>query len=503
MACKINTLLFIFLFVVQACISQMKNKDTYRSNETDRQPAVAGTFYPADSAALMAALEEAFSHAQPKKTTVPVLAIISPHAGYVYSANVAASAFNQIDASKTYEHIFVIGSSHRVQFDGASVYTSGNYVTPLGSIKTDLLGKELAQKDGFTDNAAPHQNEHCLEVQLPFLQYVLKNNFSMVPIILGTQSTAVCRKIATALKPYLNEKNLFVISTDFSHYPSYEIAKSVDSLMAAAVMSNTPEKLIEAVNDIEHRSTPDLLTGMCGWTSVLTLMNMSSDVPGMTIRKVDYRNSGDSPAGDKTRVVGYVALAFEAALPASPDSEFVLTGQEKQTLLALARHSIEEFVTHKRIPPADPNMLTPNLKSHSGAFVSLHIQKDLKGCVGTFRNDRPLYQNIQEMAVAAATKDYRFKPVTPGEIPSLQIEISVLTPMRKISSIDEIVLGKHGIYIKKDRKSGTLLPQVAADQGWTKEEFLGYCARDKAGLGWDGWKSAEIFIYEALIFNDK
>jgi len=113
-----------------------------------------------------------------------------------------------------------------------------------------------------------------------------------------------------------------------------------------------------------------------------------------------------------------------------------------------------------------------------------------------------LYQNVQEMAVAAATSDYRFNPVSASELPSIDIEISVLSPMRKISSVDEIVLGKHGIYIRKDGRSGTLLPQVATDRKWTTEEFLGYCARDKAGLGWNGWKDAEIFVYEAIVFSE-
>jgi AmmeMemoRadiSam system protein A len=115
----------------------------------------------------------------------------------------------------------------------------------------------------------------------------------------------------------------------------------------------------------------------------------------------------------------------------------------------------------------------------------------------------PLFQVVQEMAVAAAVQDYRFQPVQLSEMNDLDIEISVLTPMRKVSSIDEIELGKHGIYIKKGAQGGTFLPQVAKETGWTKEEFLGHCAQDKAGIGWDGWKGAEIFVYEALVFGEQ
>jgi hypothetical protein len=107
------------------------------------------------------------------------------------------------------------------------------------------------------------------------------------------------------------------------------------------------------------------------------------------------------------------------------------------------------------------------------------------------------------MAIASSTQDTRFLPVESKEIPELEIEISVLTPMRRISSIDEFVLGKHGIYMRKGYRSGTFLPQVAAETGWTKEEFLGHCAQDKAGFGWNGWKDAELFVYEALVFGEE
>ena len=504
MNCKIirQTLFIIFLFVVHACNGQMKSKEE-QSRQIDREPAVAGSFYPADSIALRSSLKEAFSKAEPQKTSGNVLAIISPHAGYVYSAKVAASAFNQIDASKKYEHIFVIGSSHKSQFDGASIYTCGDYITPLGHIKSDPIGKELVKNNKvFTDNTSPHLGEHTVEVQLPFLQYLMKDKISVVPIILGTQSPNVCWKIANALKPYFNENNLFIVSTDFTHYPDYETAKKVDGFMADAILSNSPEKLISAVNDIEKRNSPNLLTGMCGWTSVLTLMNISSTLPTVTVIKIDYQNSGDTKYGDKSRVVGYVALAFESQKKLANENSFHLTDTEKQTLLALARTSITQYIKDKGKSTIDENNITPAIKSKCGAFVSLHIKGDLRGCIGTFRTDKELYQNIQEMAISAATSDYRFDPVSVEELNSLDIEISVLTPMRKISSTEEIILGKHGIYIKKGGQSGTLLPQVATDRNWTKEEFLGYCSRDKAGLGWNGWKNADIYIYEAIVFSE-
>jgi uncharacterized protein (TIGR00296 family) len=107
------------------------------------------------------------------------------------------------------------------------------------------------------------------------------------------------------------------------------------------------------------------------------------------------------------------------------------------------------------------------------------------------------------MTLAAATRDPRFAPVESPELEYIEIEISVLTPLRKINSIEEFELGKHGIYMTKDGKSGTYLPQVASETGWTTEEFLGHCSREKAGLGWEGWKSADLFIYEAVVFREE
>jgi len=319
---------------------------------------------------------------------------------------------------------------------------------------------------------------------------------------LGTRSPEVCRKIAIALKPYFNERNLYIISSDFSHYPESRLAKEVDAYMAEAVISNNPQKLIDAVEDIETRNTPNLLTGMCGWTSVLTLLYMSSETQDMTIRKVDSQNSGDIERGDKSKVVGYVALSFEKKAKPAEEEPFTLSRKEETTLLSIARETIISYVRNREIPSVDPALLTATMKKTAGAFVTLHINGDLRGCIGTFRADRPLYKVVQDMAISAAVNDTRFESVSVPEIGKLQIEISVLTPMRKITSIDEIILGKHGIYIRKGRFTGTLLPQVATGRNWTREQFLGYCSRDKAGLGWDGWKDAELFIYEALVFQE-
>ncbi|OQX78351.1 MAG: hypothetical protein B6D61_05750 [Bacteroidetes bacterium 4484_249] len=164
---------------------------------------------------------------------------------------------------------------------------------------------------------------------------------------------------------------------------------------------------------------------------------------------------------------------------------------------------MEQYVKTGTVPELNPDDYSDNLKVRAGAFVTLNENQRLRGCIGHFEADKPLYQIVQDMAVAAATQDPRFQPVDKRELDDIEIEISVLTPMKKIDSVDEIKLGRDGIYIKKGFRAGTFLPQVATETGWDLEQFLGHCARDKAGIGWDGWRDADIYTYQALVFGEK
>jgi MEMO1 family protein len=472
-------------------------------NQSDRQPAVAGQFYPSDPAELKSQLKTLFSQATRAKDTGKIVAVIAPHAGYVYSGTVAASGFNQLDPSSEYENIFVIGSSHHVAFDGASVYRQGNFAMPSGIVKvnTELAGQLIKKNSFFSDRTDAHEREHSVEVMLPFLQYRFKKDFKIVPIVLGTQSSEMCRKIADALRPYFGSKNLFVVSTDFSHYPSYDDAVKVDKTTASSIMSNSPEKLLQTLASNEKKGISKLATSLCGWTSVLTLLYITQQNPAISISLIDYKNSGDAGFGDKNRVVGYNAIVFSLG-EKMEKKQFILSEKDKKDLLSIARGTVKQYIETRKVPAVDAASLSENLKTNCGAFVTLHKNRALRGCIGRFEPNEPLYKVVQQMAVASSTEDYRFSPVEPKEIGNLVIEISVLTPMRKISSIDEIEMGKHGIYIKKGVRGGTFLPQVAQETGWTKEEFLGHCAQDKAGIGWNGWKDADIYTYEALVFSE-
>lgn len=476
---------------------------TAQEHLQDRSPAVAGQFYPRQKDELTATLKDLFSKAVPSKNFRDVVAIIAPHAGYVFSGEVAASAYNQIDPAREYENIFILGPSHHVGFDGASVYSKGNFITPLGTVQVNrkLAARLMKEHAEIVDRDDAHMYEHSIEVQLPFLQYRLKKNFRIVPIAIGSNDPGTCKKIAEALRPFFNIRNLFVVSTDFSHYPSYDDALKVDSVTAAAVLSNSPASLLRTLSANEQRHIPNLATSMCGWACVLTMLDMTQGNPDLSMTPIEYRNSGDSPMGDKDRVVGYYAI--EVSLKEKKEKPpFNLGDRDKRSLLAIARKTIVEYTAKHRVPMIDTMALSPNARMVCGAFVTLNKHNVLRGCIGRFDASAPLYRVVQEMAIAAATQDHRFPQVEPAEVNELEIEISVLTPMRRISSIDEIKLGRHGIYIRKGSRSGTFLPQVATGTGWSKEEFLGHCAQDKAGIGWDGWKNAEIYVYEAIVFGE-
>ena len=492
------------VFFMLVCHTGMFNLLAQVDMETnvDREPVVAGRFYEGDKNKLKAEVKEFLSPQDKSGYLEEIIALIVPHAGYVFSGKVAGMGYKAIDPDKEYKNIFVIGSSHYSWFEGASVYNKGDCLTPLGRVKVnkEIANELISGSKYFSFNPEAHSKEHSLEVQLPFLQVQLHKPFKIVPIVLGTQDTYVCRKLAKELKKYFVPGNLFVISSDFSHYPDYNTAVKEDKTTADAILSNDPDKLIKVVQEVKRMHDPNLLTPLCGWTSVLTLMYMTEGDKDIEYKHLGYMNSGDVPYyGDKQRVVGYNAIAVVK----KSNDEFSLNDKQKKMLLDVAHDELAKVVgaeSNIKLPPED--VLDKEVGAHAGAFVSLYNHGQLRGCIGQFIGDKPLWRTVKEMTDASATRDTRFYPVSKDELDDIKIEISVLTPLKKINDISEIKLGRDGIYIKKGYYSGTFLPQVATKTGWTLEEFLGHCARDKAHIGWDGWKDADIYTYRAIVFSD-
>ncbi len=483
--------------------------ETFSQNKTtDRQPVAAGKFYSSDKQTLAADISGLFESGKKSPAGWNVRAIITPHAGYVFSGKIAAEAFQSIPRNSVYKNIFIIGSSHVMSFEGASVYNSGDYITPLGKITVnrEIADRLIHDNKVFNFPVDAHAQEHSIEVQIPFIQYYFKETPPIVPIIIGTHNESTVRKIAEALRPYFTDENLFVISSDFSHYPSYSNANRTDNITAQSIESGKPEKFLYTLKMNSEELVPGLATSMCGWTSGLALLYLTEGNKNIEIKHIDYCNSGDSRFGNKNEVVGYHAFAVidkqeKTEKSGDNSTDIVFTKAEKNLLFKIAEGSIRTMLyENKRISP-DEKEMTENLKKQLGVFVTLKVNGALRGCIGRFISSDPLYLVVRESSLSSAFEDPRFTPLTKEEFEKTEIEITVLGPLKKINDISEIVLGKHGIYIKKGLRSGTMLPQVATENKWTVEDFLGYTSRDKAGIGWTGWKDAEIFIYEGVVLR--
>lgn len=483
------------LFTIIAIIMMINTCNGQQSEPVVRPATQANRFYTGDARELSEEVDSFLALHRGGTIYHHVAAVIVPHAGYYFSGRVAASAYMSVPADQPYKRIFLLGPSHHEWLDGASVNSEADYyATPLGNVKVDReTARSISDADSvFSYQPKAHDREHCLEVQLPFLQRRLGDVPPIVPIIISTNDFNKLKRIAHVLKPYFTEENLFVISSDFSHYPSYEDACEVDALTGKAIETGSVEAFIAALEQNARSGKRNLATSACGELAIATLMLMMDG--SYEVKHLMYQNSGDADNHDHSRVVGYHSFAIVR----KSDAGFALSDDEKRLLKEIALTSIKDSLAGKEISHSSP--LTTHLSAKCGAFVSLHKHGRLRGCIGHFGEDIPLHEIVAEMARAAAFEDPRFMPVTADELADIDIEISVLTPMRRIESLDEFELHRHGIYIRKGYRSGTFLPQVADEVNWTKEEFVSHCAQDKAGIGWDGWKDAELYVYEAIVF---
>ena len=470
------------------------------STESIIRPATqANRFYEGDPKKLSEEVDSFLARHNGCESDQDVAALIVPHAGYYYSGNVAAKAYMQLNPERKYKRIFLLGPSHHAWLNGASVNSQADYyATPLGQVAVDKeTAQQLIEADKvFTFQEEVHTQEHCLEVQLPFLQRRLGEVPPIVPIIIATNDFGRLKQMATVLRSYFNKENLFVISSDFSHYPCYEDAISVDGKTGKAIENGDVNELIATVEANAANGIKGLATSACGLFPIVTLMLMLDN--SYEVRHLLYQNSGDIDKQGRDRVVGYHAFAIVRKAD-QQGKDFHLSEEDKKALKQIAAESIKAQLDGRNFDTS-LSASQSSLLCKCGAFVSLHKQGHLRGCIGHFGEDVPLYEIVAEMARAAAFEDPRFLNVTREEFDDLEIEISVLTPMRRIYSLDEFEFHRHGIYIRKGFNSGTYLPQVADEVNWSKEEFVSHCSQDKARLGWDGWKDAELYVYEAIVF---
>jgi AmmeMemoRadiSam system protein B/AmmeMemoRadiSam system protein A len=463
--------------------------------EEIRPPAVAGSFYTSNTEALLSQIQDFLKNIPPKTVPGKIIALISPHAGYTYSGQVAAYGYKLISGKK-YDTVVIIAPSHRARFHGASVYPHGAYQIPPGLIPVDTaMARELMEQDAsisYIEQA--HTQEHSLEVQLPFLNVVL-GDFKLLPIVIGSYDFATCEKISESIYRVVKDKNVLIIaSSDLSHFHPYDTAVELDTIVIDHVKKLTTKELFQDISSNKSEA--------CGAGPVITTMLLAKKLGATSSELLSYANSGDV-TGDKSGVVGYMSAVLYNNLGGTSTEEPVidkgLSNNEKETLHKIARSAIEaKWIKNKHTPI---EITSETLKEHRGAFVTLHKKGKLRGCIGYIRAQKSLHETIREMALAAAFQDTRFNPLTRDELKDVDIEISVLTPLEKIDSIEEIEVGKHGIYITKGVYSGLLLPQVATEYGWDRKSFLEHTCT-KAGLDKEAWneEDTEIYIFSADIF---
>lgn len=458
---------------------------------TVRQMAVAGQFYPADREELGRVVKTNLAAAPEVKTNGTIKMIIVPHAGYDYSAGVATLAYKALAGQKI-KRVYLLGNSHHAYFPGLVVDSHDFWETPLGRVPVDTKKvKDLAAASPlFKINDAPHQPEHGLEVQLPFLQTVLGADFKIVPLLFGNTDDNDYAAVAKILAANLEDGDLIVISSDMSHYPTYAVANEIDRQTLELIKNKDLVGLSEEAKSALSAQTNEQ-TILCGYEAVKTAMVLADQL-NLEPQVLGYKNSGDTLGADKSQVVGYGAVIFTAT---------GLNAAEQKILLNIARTSVENYVRNNKISEFKIN--DDRLKTPQGAFVTLKKSGELKGCIGQISAEDPLWRVVRDMALAAATEDSRFYPVTTDELDQLAYEISVLSVPQPVSDWRQINLGRDGVIIKKGLRSGVFLPQVATESGWTKEKFLSELCAQKAGLAPDCYKNdpaVELSIFQAQVF---
>lgn len=474
-----------------------------------REPIGPGQFYPADRAALTGALDAMLKDAVPARSETPI-AIVVPHAGYVFSGQVAADAYRQV-SGRHYDTVVVLGTNHTdPTFSGIGIAGGTGFRTPLGvaAIDVDLASALLKEDPHAVVNNAVHAAEHSIEVQVPFIQHLFPAA-KILPIVIGDPDPVACARFGRALaKVVAGRPVLIVASSDLSHYPTADAARATDRKTLQSAASLQPAVFSRTVAAVPGSGVPELVTGACGAGAILVAMNAAAALGATRGIVISYANSGEATLGDIQRAVGYGAVMYVAgaggsdttALEPVTASNEPLQPSDKKALLALARETIRRFLTTQTTPLA--RGLGPRVERVQGAFVTLKEHGDLRGCIGLIVGDRALARVVAAMAYEAAFRDPRFAPVQLSELPQLDIEISALTPPATVAGPDAIVVGRDGVILRKRGASAVFLPQVATEQGWKRDEMLDNLAL-KAGLPANAWRQGATFqTFRAEVFGE-
>ena len=482
-----------------------------------RRPAAAGTFYPAAPAELQAEVKRLLDGAALPELPAPVVAVMAPHAGYVFSAQVAAPAYLAM-ATADFETVVIIGHDFGRQAQGVTAILADYeaYETPLGPVPVDVeLTRRLqAALPSVIVHNGVHAREHSIEVHLPFVK-TLKPEARILPVLFGEATPDHCRAFARALKKAAGGRKIMILaSTDLCHYPAADDARELDAKTTAIIAALDLEQLCarQAGQDVDK---PNTETAICSAGGVGVAIAWLENYTGATARILARANSGDVRGGDRSRVVGYASAAFlgqaktaspqhQPTLPTEPASaDFTLSATACQELLSLARRRLAAAL-NKQAWKYEPPAAFPELATPAAAFVTLTKRGRLRGCIGTTTPRTPLWQAVLEMALAAAFEDPRFPDLETAELPDVRIEISVLSPMHPAPSAAAIVPGKHGVMVRRGPHSGLFLPQVW-EQIPDRDQFLSILCQEKAGLPPEAWKDPEttLLVFTVFAFEEK
>jgi AmmeMemoRadiSam system protein B/AmmeMemoRadiSam system protein A len=477
---------------------------TLRARGRVRPPAVAGMFYEADPQVLRAQVDAMLAAAGPRRAT-PMTGVIVPHAGHIYSGPVASSAYRLLPESV--QRVLLIGPSHFVPLRSMAASGAAAWQTPLGEVPLDeheiiRLAEEFPTTVIIDELA--HTREHCLEVQLPFLQRVLREDWSLVPFVVGHAAAAdVAEVLGEALR---HSGTLLVVSTDLSHYLPYNAAAVKDRRTAGAVVKRD----VGGIDDDDA----------CGAYALRGALHYARE-HHRAVRQLDLRSSGDT-AGPRDRVVGYGAFLIEAPAPGVPQQHRA-TAQAQESpngsgpqeiddraerIVSLARHTIEEALRTGRQSIPSPLTLDPDLREPGAAFVTLRSTAtgELMGCVGSLEAHRPLGVDVAAHALDAAFHDQRFAPLSQDRTSEMRVEVSVLSPLVEFPVADyedlvaRVPMGK-GVYICAGGYRATYLPSVW-DELPGRASFIASLWR-KAGLVPGSWPDGiSVYTYDVVEFGE-
>jgi AmmeMemoRadiSam system protein B/AmmeMemoRadiSam system protein A len=448
-----------------------------------RQPAVAGTFYPADRAELENSVMAYLN--SPLAWDIPAKALVVPHAGHVYSGAIAGAAYASVrHLADQIQRVVLLGPAHRVAFKGIAVPSADAHATPLGEVAVDWAGvAEALSLPQVQLSDAAFEGEHSLEVHLPFLQRAL-GDFKLVPLLVGDAKPEGVEQVLRKL--WGGPETLIVISTDLSHFHNYEAAQKLDANASQAIETFNVAAL-----------SGDLA---CGFRPLSGLLRAAERLD-LRPTTLDVQNSGDT-AGDKSRVVGYGSYAFEYSGAARTPDKF------RNPLVDIAQQTIRHGIQSGNCPNVDVLGFPHPLRTRRRTFVSVHTNGALRGCVGSLAANNPLIADVVQNAYRAAFEDKRFKPLSEADLAETDVSVSILSTPRPMTFRDEADLvaqiqpDTDGLILQDGQKRGIFLP-VVWEQIASPRDFLRYL-KNKAGLPLDHWSnSLQMWRYTTESFGAK